>query len=172
MPANNTVNNTMYEYLSWRGDLTFEQDPFNEVDKLILAQMAYVDYDEIVPEDREKKIAISDVARLYWELHTVAEIKSRGSFVRMSPLLLEPVAKSRRFRRMTLTGYVNYVSKSAEAQMSAVQFELEDGTVYVAFRGTDETLIGWKEDFNLSYMSRTEGQKLAVEYMKRHFGNA
>ena len=169
MPANNTVNNTMYEYLSWRGDLTFEQDPFNEVDKLILAQMAYVDYDEIVPEDREKKIAISDVARLYWELHTVAEIKSRGSFVRMSPLLLEPVAKSRRFRRMTLTGYVNYVSKSAEAQMSAVQFELEDGTIYVAFRGTDETLVGWKEDFNLSFMPQTEGQRLAVEYMRFHF---
>ena len=151
MPANNTVNNTMYEYLSWRGDLTFEQDPFNEVDKLILAQMAYVDYDEIVPEDREKKIAISDVARLYWELHTVAEIKSR------------------RFRRMTLTGYVNYVSKSAEAQMSAVQFELEDGTIYVAFRGTDETLVGWKEDFNLSFMPQTEGQRLAVEYMRFHF---
>ena len=169
MPANNTVNNTMYEYLSWRGDLTFEQDPFNEVDKLILAQMAYVDYDDIVPDDREKKIAISDVARLYWELHTVAEIKSRGSFVRMSPLLLEPVAKSRRFRRMTLSGYVNYVSTSAEAQMSAVQFELEDGTTYVAFRGTDETLVGWKEDFNLSFMPQTEGQRLAVEYMKIHF---
>ena len=169
MPANNSGNNTMYEYLSWRGDLTFEQDPFNEVDHLILAQMAYVDYDDIVPDDREKKIAISDVARLYWELHTVAEIKSRGSFVRMSPLLLEPVARSRRFRRMMLTGYVNYVSTSAEAQMSAVQFELEDGTTYVAFRGTDETLVGWKEDFNLSFMPQTEGQRLAVEYMKIHF---
>lgn len=169
MPANNTVNNTMYEYLSWRGDLTFEQDPFNEVDNLILAQMAYVDYDDIVSDDREKKVAISDVARLYWELHTVAEIRSRGSFVRMSPFLLEPVAKSRRFRKMMLTGYVNYVSTSSEAQMSAVQFELEDGTTYVAFRGTDETLVGWKEDFNLSFMPQTEGQRLAVEYMKIHF---
>ena len=70
-----------------------------------------------------------------------------------------------------MCGYVNFVSKSAEAQMSAVQFELEDGTVYVAFRGTDETLIGWKEDFNLSYMSSTEGQKLAVEYMKKNFSD-
>ena len=53
--------------------------------------------------------------------------------------------------------------------MSAVQFELEDGTTYVAFRGTDETLVGWKEDFNLSFMPQTEGQRLAVEYMKIHF---
>jgi hypothetical protein len=55
-----------------------------------------------------------------------------------------------------LAGYVNYISKDAEAQMYAVQFYLEDGTTYVAFRGTDETIIGWKEDFNLSYMIRTE----------------
>ena len=170
MPViNNTLSNTMYEYLSWRGDLTFSQDPFNEVDNLILAQLAYVDYDDIVKEDRGEKVSIIDVARLYWELHTEHEIRSRGSFVRMSPFLLEPVARSRRFRRMMLTGYVNYVSTSSEAQMSAVQFELEDGTVYVAFRGTDETLIGWKEDFNLSFMPRTEGQRLAVEYMKIYF---
>ena len=163
--------NSMTEYLKWRGDLTFEQDPFNIVDNLILAQMAYIDYDGIVPETRENPVSISEVCRRYWEVHTEEEIRKRESFVKLSPFLLKPVAESRRFEKMRLSGYVNYLSKSSEAQMSAVQFELEDGTVYVAFRGTDETLIGWKEDFNLSYMSRTEGQKLAVEYMKRHFGD-
>ena len=60
MPViNNTLSNTMYEYLSWRGDLTFSQDPFNEVDNLILAQLAYVDYDDIVKEDRGEKVSIS-----------------------------------------------------------------------------------------------------------------
>ena len=163
------ANYTMYDYLSWRGDLTFAQDPFNEVDNLILAQLAYVDYDDIVSDDREVKIAIGDVCRQYWDMHTEEEIKSRGSFVRMSPMLLEPVAGSRRFEKMMLSGYVNYINTDSQAQMSAVQFELEDGTVYVAFRGTDETLIGWKEDFNLSFMSQTEGQRLAVEYMKIYF---
>ena len=163
--------NNMHEYLKWRGDLTFEQDPFNIVDNLILAQMAYIDYDGIVPESRENPVPIGEVCRRYWEIHTEDEIRKRESFVKLSPFLLKPVSQSRRFEKMRLCGYTNYLSKKAEAQMSAVQFELEDGTVYVAFRGTDETLIGWKEDFNLSYMSRTEGQKLAVEYMKRHFGN-
>ena len=167
--ASNVSNNTMYEYLGWRGDLTLFTDPFNEVDNLILAQLAYVDFDGIVPENREAKIAIGDVCRLYWEMHTEEEIKKRQSFVRMSPFLLKPVAESRRFRKMKLTGYENFISPMAQAQLSATQFELEDGTIYVAFRGTDETLVGWKEDFNLSFMPQTEGQRLAAEYMKIHF---
>ena len=161
----------MYDYLKWRGDLTFDLDPFNEVDNLILAQMAYIDYDGLVPETRLDAVPITEVCRRYWEIHTEAEIRKRESFVKLSPFLLGPVAKTRRFGKMRLCGYVNYVSKRAEGQMSAIQFELEDGTIYVAYRGTDETVIGWKEDFNLSYMSRTEGQKLAVEYLREHFSN-
>ena len=163
--------NNMNEYLKWRGDLTFDKDPFNKVDNLILAQLAYVDYDGIVFESRDYPMPIKDVCRRYWETHTEEEIRKRESFSKLSPFLLRPVAESRRFGNTKMCGYVNFVSKSAEAQMSAVQFELEDGTVYVAFRGTDETLIGWKEDFNLSYMSSTEGQKLAVEYMKKNFSD-
>ena len=163
--------NTMLDYLSWRGDLTFNQDPFNEVDNLVLAQLSYVDFDGIVSPSRENPILIGDACSRYWERHTEEEIRNKTSFVNLSPYLLEPVAKSRRFGKMRLCGYVNTINKSAEAQFSAIQFELEDGTVYVAFRGTDETIIGWKEDFNLSFMSRTEGQRLAVEYMKKNFSN-
>ena len=161
----------MNEYLKWRGDLTFDKDPFNIVDNLILAQLAYVDYDGIVFESRDFPIPIADVCRRYWEIHTVEEIRNRESFSKRSPFLLRPAAESKRFGNTKMCGYVNFVSKSAEAQMSAVQFELEDGTVYVAFRGTDETLVGWKEDFNLSYMSSTEGQKLAVDYLRKNFSD-
>ena len=163
--------NNMNEYLKWRGDLTFDRDPFNDVDNLILAQLAYVDYDGIVFESRDYPMPIKDVCRRYWETHTEEEIRKRESFSKLSPFLLKPVAGSRRFGKTKMCGYVNFVSKSAEAQMSAVQFELEDGTVYVAFRGTDETLVGWKEDFNLSYMSSTEGQKLAVDYLRKNFSD-
>ena len=39
----------LMDYLDWRGDLTFEQAPFNEVDNLILAQLVYVEFEGIVP---------------------------------------------------------------------------------------------------------------------------
>ena len=163
------VKNTMHEYLRWRGDLSFDADPFNEVDNLILAQLSYVDFDGIVSEYGEDKISLTEVCDRYWELHTEEEIRMRESFVKLSPFLLKPMAATERFAGMKLSGYVNHVEKSSEGQMSAIRFELDDGTTYVAFRGTDETIIGWKEDFNLSYMLRTEGQRLAVEYLNRNF---
>ncbi len=163
------VKNTMHEYLRWRGDLSFDADPFNEVDNLILAQLSYVDFDGIVSEYGEDKISLTEVCDRYWELHTEEEIRMRESFVKLSPFLLKPMAATERFAGMKLSGYVNHVEKSSEGQMSAIRFQLDDGTTYVAFRGTDETIIGWKEDFNLSYMLRTEGQRLAVEYLNRHF---
>ena len=95
-------NSTMRDYLKWRGDLTFEQDPFNDVDNLILAQLAYVDYDGIVSEDREDRISIGEVCKLYWERHTEEEIRKRESFVKLSPFLLKPVAQSRRFASILL----------------------------------------------------------------------
>lgn len=165
------VKNTMHEYLRWRGDLSFDADPFNEVDNLILAQLSYVDFDGIVSEYGEDKISLTEVCDRYWELHTEEEIRLRESFVKLSPFLLKPMAATERFAGMKLSGYVNHVEKSSEGQMSAIRFELDDGTTYVAFRGTDETIIGWKEDFNLSYMLRTEGQRLAVEYLNRNFGD-
>ena len=104
-------NSTMRDYLKWRGDLTFEQDPFNDVDNLILAQLAYVDYDGIVSEDREDRISIGEVCKLYWERHTEEEIRKRESFVKLSPFLLKPVAQSRRFAKTTVSGYVNFLGR-------------------------------------------------------------
>ena len=156
-----TEDYNMQDYLYWRGDIPFSTDPFNEVDNLILAQASYVDFDGIVPESGDDKIPIREVYNQYWLMHTKEEIMQRKSFVKLAPFLLEPLAESRRFGNMKLSGYVNHINKDTQAQMSAVRFELDDGSVYVAFRGTDETLVGWKEDFNLSFMSQTEGQRLA-----------
>lgn len=166
-----TEDYNMQDYLYWRGDILFSTDPFNEVDNLILAQASYVDFDGIVPESGDDKIPIREVYNQYWLMHTKEEIMQRESFVKLAPFLLEPLAESRRFGNMKLSGYVNHINKDTQAQMSAVRFELDDGSVYVAFRGTDETLVGWKEDFNLSFMSQTEGQRLAVEYMKANFSD-
>lgn len=33
---------TVFDYLQWRGDLTLQQDPFNEVDNLVLCIIAYI----------------------------------------------------------------------------------------------------------------------------------
>ena len=62
--------NSIIEYLNWRGDLPFSIEPFNEVDNVILAQLAYVDFDGIVMSAREDKIPVGEVCSRYWEMHT------------------------------------------------------------------------------------------------------
>ena len=111
------VKNTMHEYLRWRGDLSFDADPFNEVDNLILAQLSYVDFDGIVSEYGEDKISLTEVCDRYWELHTEEEIRMRESFVKLSPFLLKPMAATERFAGMKLSGYVNQVETSSEGQL-------------------------------------------------------
>ena len=76
------------------------------------------------------------------------------------------MAESVRFGKCVIRNYANEIVTEAEQQFSAVEIVLEDGTSYVSFRGTDDTIIGWKEDFNLS-TGVVPAQERAVEYMER-----
>ncbi len=79
--------------------------------------------------------------------------------------LVEGMLAGKRFRNLKLNCYVNFIEKEWETQFSAITFILSDGTVYVAFRGTDETIVGWKEDFNMAFLSPVPGQAYSVEYL-------
>lgn len=152
----------VFDYLEWRGDIPLEADPFNEVDNLALAMLSYTDFGGIVGGN-ETKIPLAEVCRVFFEQHTREEILAKTSFTAKAPLMMEKMIRGQRFGNMTLR---NYVEESGDGyQLSAVTFGLDDGTEYVAFRGTDGTVAGWKEDFNFSFMDETEGQRLAVQYL-------
>ena len=152
----------IFDYLDWRADVPFSAASFNEVDNLILAKLAYTDFSGIVSSDGTK-IQLSDACRLFFSQHTHEEIRANTSFTAKAPLLMEKMTEGQRFGNMTLR---NYVEESGDGfQFSAVTFGLSDRTEYVAFRGTDGTVAGWKEDFNFSFMDETEGQRLAVRYL-------
>ena len=156
----------VFDYLDWRGDLSFEQDPFNEVDNVILSILAYTDFDGLLPGITSgERIGVKAVSDAYFSMHTLKEIQDRDLFMKTAPLILPRLAESRRFGGMQLGGYVNLISESAQEQMSAVSCFLEDGTVYTAYRGTDNTIVGWREDFNLAYMQATSGQVHAADYL-------
>lgn len=172
----------MLDYLDWRGDIPFSTDPFNEVDSLILSETAYVDFEGIVPGLEEKSdtevlrinavpvVSVADAARRFWDLHSEAEIESSNTLYKRAPYVLDRLCSGARFGEMYLGGYVNQVSSEKNEQMSAITYFLSDGSTFTAFRGTDDTLIGWKEDFTFSFMKETAGQKSAVEYLNKMYG--
>lgn len=154
------------DYISWRGDLTFEQSKFNEVDNLILACFSYVNLDGITAVTEQNGSGLKNLAEEFMKLHTMEELEADKSFIRLAPFMMIEMAKTARFGNCTVRNYVNEIVTEAEQQFAAVEIVLEDGTSYVSFRGTDDTIIGWKEDFNLS-TGVVPAQKRAVEYLSR-----
>ena len=154
------------DYISWRGDLTFAQSPFNEVDNLILACFSYVNLDRIPAVTRQKGTELKKLVKEFKKLHTIKELEADKSFIRLAPFMMFEMAESVRFGNCVIRNYVNEIVTEAEQQFSAVEIVLDDGTSYISFRGTDDTIIGWKEDFNLS-TGVVPAQERAVEYMQR-----
>ncbi|MBQ8075232.1 MAG: DUF2974 domain-containing protein [Oscillospiraceae bacterium] len=155
---------TIFDYLEWRGDVPFSIDPFHEVDNLVLAELAYTDYRGIIPDDGTE-ISLPDAYHAFYERHTREEILADKSFIGKAPLLMDGMVSGSRFGEVKLCRYIDERDVRLEAQISAVTYLLPDGTAYVAFRGTDGSVVGWKEDFNFSFLSETEGQSRAIQYL-------
>ena len=157
---------TVFDYLDWRGDISFGEVGLCEIDGLILSAICYVDFEGIVPTKfDERPIALLNAAKAYLRAHKGEKVYM-GAILPPSILtLLAKAAKTKRFAGVRLIGYVNNVDEDAETQFCALCYLLDDGSVFVAYRGTDDTLVGWKENFNMSFMDAVPAQISAAEYM-------
>ena len=159
---------TLYDYLSWRGDLSFEQVPLGEVDSLIFALLSYIDFADLVPGTHDASpIALQTVANTFFARHPDLRKVSMGLIVPHDILkLFQKVKECKRFRNVRMTAYVNRINVKEETQFSAITYLLPAncGTV-VAYRGTDDTIIGWKENFNMSFMPVVPAQLYATDYL-------
>lgn len=154
------------DYLSWRNDVPLSVSPFNDVDSMILSEIAYIELDGMV-SDKGNFISVADVEKMFFEKYDYDYILENETFTKRAPLLLKDMAKGERFKNMTMAYYINEVEKGIDKQFSAVTFQLDDGTVFVAFRGTDNSVTGWKEDFNMLWSSETAGAKSSVLYLNK-----
>lgn len=147
------------DYIDWRGDLSFIQSPFNEIDNLILSRVSYLPFDKIIEKD--ETVTIHDLYKRFQKLD-----KTTIRMLQVEDADLFPaIAKSKRFGDLFIKNYVNNRDLEQEKQFSAITIIIPDGTAYVAYRGTDNTLIGWKEDFNMSFMTSVPAQKDAQKYL-------
>lgn len=157
----------MLDYIDWRGDLSVDRDPFNEVDNLLLSEFCFLDLTGIVPAvGEEGAVPLGEAAAAYFRRH-------QGQELRMGVLVPDQIidmaarmARSPRFAGMGLGGFCSHIDTAREAQFAALTVDIGDGSVYIAFRGTDDTLVGWKEDFNMAFLTTVPSQPIAVEYVK------
>ena len=153
------------DYMKWRGDLTFAQDSFNEIDNLILSQLVYVELNNIVPGDEEPTISLLDAAKLFFKQNNEQELLDHVSMTKNAILVFKEMAKSVGFKNVQLSRYVNDINEQEQSQFSAITIKLPDNSTYIAFSGTDATLVGWHEDFNMLYLKQTPGQEKSLAYL-------
>lgn len=152
----------MLDYLAWRGDIEFTQMPVNPVDALIFSTLSYIDFKDIVPDNPMQSVSMAEAAA---GLFSLSEPLNRTR-VKKDLELLEAVARSARFDNIRLSFYRSILIPEEDTQFAAVTIFLEDGSAYIAFRGTDNTLTGWKEDFNMTFQPDIPAQRLALEYVQ------
>lgn len=148
------------EYVLWRGDLTFEESPINKIDNLVFCHLTYADMTSVFAEN--ESITIEE---LWKRLGGNAQFKlltSGDEDIR----LLEACAKSRRFGKLKMTDYEDNIEIENNKQFAAVTYHLNDEEVFIAYRGTDDTIVGWKEDCMLSYC-KVPAQEHALDYAKK-----
>lgn len=154
---------TILEYVKESCNKSFYEEPLNDVDSLALCQFAYLKFDGIVPVvgSNLPSVTMEEVANHADYEKLFADVR----YEKDNRALFEGMYKSRRFHNLKMNCYINIIEKEWETQFSAITFILEDGTPFVAFRGTDETIVGWKEDFNMAFLSPVPGQAYSVKYL-------
>lgn len=150
-------------YIKYYKDYTFLEEPFNEVDNVILSILSYINFNGIVPTIGKGSIKLSDASELFWSKYTNKDINLNIAVVKEAPYILKKMEDSKRYKDILLYNYAYKVNN--ESQFGALCCKLNDGSIYVSYEGTDSTIIGWEEDFKLSYQFPTLAQKEAINYL-------
>ena len=152
----------LFDYLLWRGDLPLEAVPLNPVDTLILSELSYLEYEGLVPDDFLHPVPLRVVAEAFLALPD----REARLHLKRDLDLIAACAGTKRFGDLRMIFYRNELLPEMESQFAAVTWLLPEGAALITYRGTDTTLTGWKEDFNMSFQSCVPAQEKALRYLE------
>lgn len=158
----------LIDYLEKVENLTFDQEPLNILDKVCINEIGYLTYEKwLTASDLKKPINLHDFAEGK-ELnpdYTFMVTKERVE-------LAEAMVRSRRFAGLSLSNYRSVLDKEVEKQFAAMIFSLPELDYHqLVFRGTDDSVIGWKEDFQLTYSREIPAHRSAMTFLEEHLPN-
>ena len=152
----------LLNYLKAAKDLSFGDLPLNDLDRICINELAYIPFGELAGWTTSDSQTLFDFLEENVERLHVGELITENR-LRLSYLM----AISKRFEKLTISHYVSSITVEFERQFAAALFTLPDSDYHqIVFRGTDDTLIGWKEDFKLTYMREIPSHRSAIRYLK------
>ena len=151
----------LFDYLTWRGDITFGNAPLSPVDALIFSILPYIRLEGIVSSSLSgDAVRLSDAAAQYFSRPVSGDRSEERHH-----MLFRQLATTPRFSALRLLGARKTIDRKEGTQFAALTALLPGQNMVVAFEGTDDTLVGWKEDFRMSYECPVPAQLRAAEYL-------
>ena len=154
----------LVDYVKWRGDLSFEISPFNEIDNAVFSLLSYIDLKDLQTEINSTGISIKDVCK-----YLIDGGYQYGYMSEITLDFLNELLSSKRFGNVMIVDYVDLYHEK-KYQFSSTGYLYKENNIYLAFRGTDDSIIAWKEDFMMSF-SVIPAQKFALSFLKKVFSN-
>ena len=159
----------MLDYIKEFGHVSFEERAFSEIDALVLTELEYLPLEKVVPSDEngENFVTVKEIAEYMQEHKQELFDENPMMITEERHEVSQVIADAPRFQSLKFFGVVSEWDKDTTKQFAAVTVEVEPSVRLVVFRGTDETLIGWKEDFLMTYSPLVAAQTDAKEYLAK-----
>lgn len=162
--------NDVLDYIYWRGDLNFEQDPLNEIDALLFSEFAYIDFSRLAPKRLEKGLLTIKKAANLWEDANREDYMPTGYLHHKKAYeALTLAGASKRFEHLVIKKHIKEISLAEESQFGVTTFHRNDEPFFIAFEGTDLRSLAWKEDLQMTYLPTIPSQQKAVDFLNQHF---
>lgn len=158
---------TIFDYLKANQYDSFYDKEFTVLDALALTELAYLPFEDLVPAE----ISVQNYISLQ-HLAEQFEEKFQGKFPPLGMVnahrlkLLSYLSSFKRYKHIRALGFANDVSLDSQKQFAAITYQIKPKEYLMVFRGTDDSIIGWKEDFHLTYMKEIPAQLAARDYLK------
>ena len=153
------------DYIKKYKDYDFIDYPFTDIDNLIFSMLAYLPLEGVVPAIGKGEITLTDACVSFFEKYPMEDVKNVYWFLKRTVKVFQYLKKTKRYGSVIMCNYEKVVDD--EKQFGAVCFKLCDDSMYVAFEGTDASIIGWLEDLEMAYKFPIASQRIAPKYLNK-----
>ncbi len=158
----------LFDYVREYGDISFEEEGINELDGAIFSMLSYINFEGTAAELNRDGVSLRELSDRFFSAEFRYSIRNENWDIWQSSIrMLETAAKYKRYAGIKVKGYVSLLDEVAATQFSATIFSLTPSLHFIAFRGTDTSVAGWRDNFLMTCENQTSTQMLALEYMER-----
>lgn len=155
------------DYAKLNCDLTFKEQALSIEDALVLCELSYLKFDGLLEPMSKEPVSIKELASKDNSRNMFSDPKYGKDYEK----LFNAALASKRFGDIAFSFYINKIEVENETQFAAVTYTLPTGDLFLAFRGTDESIVGWQEDFMLALDRPHAGRSLSVDYVNEVAAN-